>query len=245
VNVHATRRLIDAAVSGGVDRIVFASTIVVYQDSRAPLTEDSPTVPSSLYADTKLHAEREILSARNQAGAPLGTVMRLAAVYGPGVKGNYRSLVKTLDRGWFVPIGPGLNRRALIYVDDAAAAMVAALRTPEAAGRIYNLSDGVGHRLTDIITAISQALGRRPPRFSLPLPLVRAAVGVASTVSSIFKMRMPITRATLDKYTEDIFVDSSRAFRELQFTPRMNLSSGWQATIDGMRADGTLPRKSS
>jgi hypothetical protein len=52
-----------------------------------------------------------------------------------------------------------------------------------------------------------------------------------------------LTPATLDKYTEDIVVDTSRASRELQFAPRTGLTAGWQATIDGMRAEGTLARR--
>ena len=48
-NVHATRRLIDAAAAGAVDRIVFSSSIAVYQPGLTSLTEDSAVSAATLY----------------------------------------------------------------------------------------------------------------------------------------------------------------------------------------------------
>jgi UDP-glucose 4-epimerase len=50
----------------------------------------------------------------------------------------------------------------------------------------------------------------------------------------------PVTRATVDKYTEDIAVDGSLIQKELGFVPKYDLDSGWQETIREMRARGIL-----
>ena len=47
--------------------------------------------------------------------------------------------------------------------------------------------------------------------------------------------------AAIDKYTEDIAVDSSRIQAELGFKPQYDLRSGWQETVQEMRRMGDSP----
>lgn len=241
INVGGTATVVGAAVETGVRRIVLFSTIAVYGDSAGQiLTEDSPTRPDTFYAQTKLAAEQIVLEARSQGGQPLGTVLRLGAVYGSRVKGNYRRLVQSLARGRFVPIGPGRNRRTLIYEGDVGRAAVLGVQHPAAAGRLYNVSDGQFHTLAEIIAAMCQALGRNPPRWSVPAGPARAAVGVLEDTARLAGRNSPIVRATVDKYTEDVAVSSQRIQAELGFLPQFDLSSGWRETVQEMRRLGEL-----
>jgi UDP-glucose 4-epimerase len=234
VNVRGTAAVIDAANVEGVSRVVLMSTIAVYgYQARVLLDEDSPTVPDTFYGETKLAAERVALNARAADGSPLATVLRAAAVYGPGVKGNYLRLVHALARNRFVPIGPGDNLRTVVFDDDLAAATVLAATHPGAAGRIYNVSDGSPHPLREIIAAICTALGRRPPRWHAPVPPVRIALRLASVIDR----RLP---SMLDKYLEEVAVDASRIQKELGFRPKMGLVDGWGATVSEMQRSGRL-----
>ncbi len=188
-----------------------------------------------MYAATKLAAEQLVLNARRRDGQPLGTVLRLGAVYGPGLKGNYQRLLLALARGKFIPIGDGRNRRTLIYDKDVARAAVLALKHPMAAGRIYNVSDGRFHAISDIIQAMSLALGRKPPAFSLPAAPIRLAAGLLEDTARLFGRRLPVGRATVDKYIEDIAVSSERIQAELQFKPLYDLMAGWAETVEEMK----------
>jgi nucleoside-diphosphate-sugar epimerase len=99
VNVGGTRAVMEAAQMAGVSRVVFLSTIAVYgHGSALVLDEESPTRPDTFYGETKLAAERVALDGRTGGGAPLSTVLRSAAVYGPRVKGNYQRLLRALAR---------------------------------------------------------------------------------------------------------------------------------------------------
>ena len=60
------------------------------------LNEMSPTHPDTFYAQTKRAAEQIVLNARGADGQPLGTVLRLGAVYGSRIKGNYERLTRAL-----------------------------------------------------------------------------------------------------------------------------------------------------
>ena len=97
----------------------------------------------------------------------------LGAVYGSRIKGNYERLTHALARHRFIPIGSGLNRRTLVYDKDVGRAAVLAVSHPAAAGRVFNVTDGTFHTLNEIIESICSALGRKPPRLSLPIGPVR------------------------------------------------------------------------
>ena len=104
-------------------------------------------------------------------------MLRLGAVYGAQVKGNYRRLLSALARGRFVPIGSGRNRRTLIYDKDVARAALLAVCHPDAAGRVFNVTDGEVHTMATIVRTLCTALGRRPPCLTLPAGPVRALAG--------------------------------------------------------------------
>ncbi|MBN2107213.1 MAG: NAD-dependent epimerase/dehydratase family protein [Deltaproteobacteria bacterium] len=236
INVGGTAHVVKAASLAHVERVVLFSTIAVYGASNGSvLTEKSHANPDTVYAKTKLAAEQFVLNARRRDGQPLGTVLRLGAVYGPGLKGNYHRLLLALARGKFIPIGDGRNRRTLIYDRDVARATVLALQHPLAAGRIYNVSDGRFHAISDIIQAMSLALGRNPPAFSLPAAPIRLAAGLLEDTARLFGRRLPVGRETIDKYTEDIAVSSERIQAELQFKPCYDLMAGWAETVEELK----------
>ena len=86
-----------AVKNAGVKRVVLFSTIAVYgQADGQVLNELSPTQPDTFYAQTKLSAEQIVLNSRGADGQQLGTVLRLGAVYGSRIKGNYERLMRAL-----------------------------------------------------------------------------------------------------------------------------------------------------
>ncbi|MFH1477908.1 MAG: NAD-dependent epimerase/dehydratase family protein [Verrucomicrobiota bacterium] len=229
INVGGTANVVEAAIKAGVKRVVLASTIAVYGPSDGQiLNEDSIPHPDTFYAQTKLAAEKIVLSARNADGRPIGTVLRFGAVYGARIKGNYQRLLRSLARGRFIPIGIGQNRRTLVYDKDVARAVALAVRHPAAAGKIFNVTDGQFHTLSEIITIICAALGRKPPGFFIPVGPARIAAGMVEDGLRLIGRRAPISRATLDKYTEDIAVEGQRIQDELGFVPHYDLQAGWR-----------------
>jgi len=241
INIGGTATVVEAARRARVGRLVFFSTIAVYGNSGGSvLTEDSPTHPNSFYAQTKLAAERIVLAAEREDGRSLGTVLRLGAVYGSRIKGNYRRLLLALARGRFLRIGPGTNRRSLLYDKDVARAALLAVCHPDASGGIFNVTDGQFHSMNGIIETLCHVLGRRPPRLTLPAGTVRRLAGVLEDGTRSCGLQSPIVRATIDKYTEDVAVDSQRFSTLTGFVPQYDLTSGWRETVAEMRQAGDL-----
>jgi UDP-glucose 4-epimerase len=241
VNVGGTSTVVETAIRAGVARLVFFSTIAVYGGSEDQIfTEEIAPQPRSIYARTKLDAEKLVLEAKREDGVPLGTVLRLAAVYGSRVKGNYRRLLQSLARRRFLPIGEGRNRRTLVYDRDAAKAALLAAQSRAAAGRIYNVTDGRYHTMEETIRAICYALGRKAPALSLPVGPTRWAAGMLEDLAGLVHLRSPLGRSTIDKYTEDLAVSGERIQEELAFVPEYDLARGWTETIFEMRQSGEL-----
>ena len=236
INLAGVQNIIESAKRNTVERIVFFSTINVYGPCNGRAFDESAAPnPEGIYARTKLMAERLILEAKRSDGQPLGVVLRLAAVYGPRLKGNYQKLVKALARKRFIQIGNGSNRRALIYEKDLARAAILAAFHPAAGNGIFNVSDVNSYSLREILSAICTALGRKPPRFSLPVPPMRALARAVDAGTRILNVGSHSKVALIDKYLEDVAVDSTRIQQMLGFAPQFDLASGWKDAIAEMK----------
>jgi len=176
------------------------------------------------------------LNAKRADGQLIGTVLRLGAVYSSRIKGNYERLTHALARHRFIPIGNGLNRRTLVYDKDVGRAAALAVSHPAAAGRVFNITDGKFHTLNEIIESICSDLGRKQPRFSLPVGPSHALIGFIEKGCRAIGLTPPVTREMIDKYTEDIAVDGSLIQKELGFMPQYDLRAGWEETIREMQA---------
>ncbi|MEZ4661315.1 MAG: NAD-dependent epimerase/dehydratase family protein [Caldilineaceae bacterium] len=229
------RALVEAAQAAGVERLLFFSTISVYGASVCGrlLDEETPPHPSTLYAETKWRAEEAVRQARNRAGEALGVVLRLAAVYGPHMRGNYCTLAQALQKGRFFYVGNGQNRRTLVFDADVAQAALLVAESAAAAGQTYNVSDGQIYTLQQIVETICHVQHSRPPKLHLSPAILRGAAAVCQAGAEMVGLRAPITPALIDKLTEDVAVSSAKLQRELGFAPAVNLQQGWQATLGG------------
>jgi nucleoside-diphosphate-sugar epimerase len=135
INLDAVRQLCDSFDG----RIVFPSTCSVYGAQDAELDESSPTAPLSLYAETKLDAERLIMSRR-----PESLVLRLATLAGMGDTYSrirldlvVNLLVMRAKLVGQLQVFGGRQYRPLLHVRDVATAVVPALDGSRAG--VFNL----------------------------------------------------------------------------------------------------------
>ena len=238
INIEGTRQLVQAAQSEGINRFVFFSTINVYGPSPAGIIHDecSPANPLSLYAKSKAKAEEIVL-----AEVP-AVVLRLAAVYGPRMKGNYPRLLKALKNMRFIMVGNGKNRRSLVHVQDVCQAALLAAYHPAALEQVYNVTDGEIHTLQEIVEVMCKALGRSCPNFSLPANFVRRSIGWFEDILGLFNRKLPIARSTIDKLIEDVAVSGDRIKEELGFRPKYNLEKGWNQCVRWLPDESSVRR---
>jgi UDP-glucuronate 4-epimerase len=172
-NVLASQRVFETAAAAGV-RVVFASSSSVYGDAeRYPTPEDTPPLPRSPYAITKLSCEHLARAYRVDFGLD-AVVLRYFTVYGPRQRPDMffrRACERLLDGGVFEIYGSGSQSRSFTYVADAVEATVAAMeRAPD--GALYNVGGGDEASMLEAIALLERVSGR-----SLAVRHVEAARG--------------------------------------------------------------------
>ena len=139
-------------------RIIAISTSGVYGDQQGQLvTEQTPPNPQVDRARRRYDAEKQLQDYSQQYQVGL-TLLRVGGIYGPGrlPLQRLREQIPMLHEH----LAPQTNR---IHADDLAQVSVAAARA-EAAGEIYNVSDGCNSNMTEYFNTIADFFGLpRPP----------------------------------------------------------------------------------
>ena len=191
-NREVTRSIADAAAGAGVRRIVLVSSIKACGEATlpgAPLQVDAPHAPLGDYAASKAAGETALASAL--AGSAVEhVVLRPTIVYGPGARGNFATLATAIRRGWPLPLRGVRNRRSLLYLGNAAAALEAAIDAPALAGHAWPLADLEVVSTEALALAIGHALGRPARLFRVPPPAFRTlarAIGRPGIATRLFE----------------------------------------------------------
>jgi nucleoside-diphosphate-sugar epimerase len=170
VNHRATAELAEAARAAGIKRLIFVSTIRAQSGpaSDRVLTEADEPRPTDPYGRSKLAAEFALA----RSGVPF-TVLRPVLVYGPGVKGNLRTLVELAARPIPLPFGAFTNQRSLLSLQNLIAGIAHVLRHEASGGATYVVADPQPVPLADIAAALRAGLGRAPGLIAVSPGLVR------------------------------------------------------------------------
>lgn len=204
-NVAGTLNLLAAMRRHGVGKLVFSSTAAVYgQPVVAPIDEDHPTAPINPYGASKLMVERILADAApayglrsvalryfNAAGASpdgeigeshqpethlIPNVLRAALGTGPALQ----------VFGDDYPTPDGTCVRDYVHVDDLAQAHERALAYLDrhAGAHVFNLGNGQGFSVRQVIEAAQRVSGRRIPYAIAPRRAGDPAVLVASSAKA-------------------------------------------------------------
>lgn len=212
LNVEATLRLAEAAVAAGVRRFVYLSSAKVHGEETLAyaFNESSELLPADPYAQLK--AEAEGIVRRVAAEGALGlVVLRPPLVYGPGVRANFRALMRLVALRVPLPFARIENRRSFVYVGNLADAIGRALEAPGEAVRTYLVADGPPTSTAALCRKLGEALGRRAWLFPCSPALLEAIPG-------------------LKKLTRSLEVDDSAIRRELGWRPPFSFEEGLRAT---------------
>ncbi|WP_411976609.1 UDP-glucose 4-epimerase family protein [Sulfitobacter faviae] len=170
VNRDGTIQLARHAVSAGVRRFVFLSSVgVVGAPSRNGEIYDIETIPQPDwdYAVSKWEAEQALNGLADETGLQV-TNVRPPMVYGPGVPANFRRLLKLVDLGVPLPFGAIDNRRSMVALANLLSFLEECIVNPEAAGKTFFVSDNHDLSTPELTRLIATALGRRP--LLVPVP---------------------------------------------------------------------------
>lgn len=229
VNGTGTANLVDVAEVQDVDTIVFTSTVAVYGLGQEASSESSEAAPFNDYGRSKLQAE-EILKlwAQRKPGRRL-VIVRLAATFGPGSRGNLHRMIEAIHRGRFVVVGSGRNRKSIAYVKNVAA-FLGMCRSLPAGTTVVNYADKPDLTTADLVRTVRRALGRAGTGPRVPLAIGLAGGAALGLVRAGDPRAVPVILGRIRKFSANTVVQTAR-LDATRFTPPFSLPQALHDTV--------------
>jgi len=182
VHVEGTRNVVEACKGMGVARLLHMSALGARPGS------------ASEYHRTKWEAEEIVRSSGLEY-----TIFRPSVIFGAGDRfTNPFARVIRLFPVVFIP-GDGLSRMQPVFVEDVASAFSMSLRQRDTIGKTLELAGPEALTFDEIIDAIGAAMGKRPVKAHMPMPIVNLAAFFAEVLFS----KPPFSRESLKMLSED------------------------------------------
>lgn len=233
-NTKGTENIIAAAAknSPNIKKFLYLSSLSALgpsRNGRLPDERHEPR-PVSDYGRSKLEGEKAVLK---YSGAVPVTILRPAAVYGPRDREFFiifRFIKKEVMPYW------GSGHVSLVHVDDLVDAILLAAEHKNSEGKTYLVSDGTVHSNEEIINEISSVLEARVLKLKVPKSLLPAIGFFGELISKIMgKSSMVNSDKLKELQYSDWVCDISRAKKDLNYSPRIELKEGMKGTGEWYR----------
>ena len=221
INVEGTRRLAEATRESGGRRFIFLSSVKVHGEASGAtaFTERDPPAPQDPYGISKWEAEQALARVAERSDL-VPVILRAPLVYGPGVKGNFGSLLRLCDGPLPLPFGAVSNRRSLIYLANLTGAIRECVTNAGANGKTFVLRDGEDISTPELIRRLRAALGRPARLVSLPTSSLRLLAGIIGR------------QAAAGRLLDSLAVDDGLIRASLGWSPPFGLDEGLRLTAE-------------
>ncbi|MFO8010635.1 MAG: NAD-dependent epimerase/dehydratase family protein [Dehalococcoidia bacterium] len=240
VNVSGTRNMLDASSRAGVNRFIYVSSAMVYaldQGRSTPLKESAPLVnvctPETYYGYSKRLAEQAVYSYQEEGMLDI-TVLRPDLIYGP--RDPYGTAMIYRHLRFPIVFWPGKEGglRCPIFAGDLAEFAVLAAQSQTATGRVYNVAPPEPIRYRDMGEFMIRAQGGRRLHVRLPGFLWMTGALILEGWARLRRSRKKplFTRVDLKVFNQDVWIDGTRARRDLDWQPGVSLEQGFAKCVD-------------
>ncbi|MCA0912798.1 UDP-glucose 4-epimerase family protein [Marinobacter nauticus] len=226
INVRGTLNLARQAARAGVRRFIFISSIKVngeHSPRGFPFTADAAPAPEDAYGISKLEAEEALSAVATETGMEV-VIIRPPLVYGPGVKGNFATLIELLEKGVPLPLGAIHNKRSLVALDNLVDLIVTCIDHPKAGNQVFLAGDGEDVSTTELLRGIGNAIGRPARLIPVPAAVLMFGAGLLGK------------KAVAQRVLGSLQVDISKTRRMLGWEPPLSLEEGLRRCFDSERS---------
>lgn len=218
-NVEGLKHVLDAALRADLTKFVYTSTTgsLAISDTR-PVTEDDPHNwdQGGAYIEARVAGENLLLSYARERGLP-AVAMCISTTYGPGdwAPTPHGSLLSLVANGRF-PFYLDYSSE-VVGIEDAARAMLLAAERGRS-GERYIISDRY-MSIKELHRIAAAAVGRRPPRIPIPMPVLRAGARANDLMARVLRRDLPFAYAGIRMAELMSPLDHGKAERELGWKP--------------------------
>ncbi|MAV31478.1 MAG: UDP-glucose 4-epimerase [Cycloclasticus sp.] len=230
INVQATLRLAQQAARAGAKRFIFLSSIKVNGESTSrgmAFRAGDTHIPTDHYGLSKYEAEQGLLTIAAETGMEV-VIIRPPLVYGPGVRANFASMIRWMQRGIPLPFGAIDNRRSFIALDNLVSFIIHCIDHPKAANEIFLISDGEDVSTTVLLQKMSKALGKKSCLMPVPERWLRSVAKILGREDEAGKV------------LNSLQVDSSKARDVLGWKPVIRMDEQLHKTAEWYLSEKNL-----
>ena len=200
VNRDLTIKIFDYFLAHeNIKKFVFFSTAKAAADRvEGVLTEDVVPSPVGPYGESKIEAEKYLLSKMEEVRSKNKDVyiFRPCMIHGPGNKGNLNLLYGVVKKGIPWPLGAFENRRTFTSIENICFAVNGVL-TKDVESGIYNMGDDEALSTNELIEEICKSLGKKAHIWRLPKGLMTGLAKLGGI------LHLPLNPERLQKLTEN------------------------------------------
>ncbi|HYI21676.1 MAG TPA: NAD-dependent epimerase/dehydratase family protein [Candidatus Limnocylindrales bacterium] len=220
-NVGATERVLDAAISAGIPRIVYISTVNVFGDTHGVAVDESYRRDLaegfvSYYDETKFRAH-EAAEKRIADGAPI-VIVQPAQVYGPNDHSLASAQLEQAHAGKLRYLALANAGMAWVHVDDLATGIIAALDRGRIGEKYVFAGDCL--RMGESIGVAARVGGRKPPKLTLPTGLLKLMAPINDGLGGLPGMPDNLAETISSGDGVTYWARHDKATQELGFEPR-------------------------
>ena len=214
-----------------IKKFVFFSTAKAAADKvDGVLMEDVVPTPVGPYGESKIAAEKYILSCMEQRPSQFDGrgvyIFRPCMIHGPGNKGNLNLLYSVVKKGIPWPLGAFENRRTFTSVENICFAVNGVL-TKDVPSGIYNMGDDEALSTNELIEEICKSLGKKAHIWKLPKGLMTGIARIGGW------LHLPLDPERLRKLTEN-YISSNAKIKAALGIKKMPVDAreGLKVTLD-------------
>lgn len=230
VNYYLTVNLFQEFVKSDIRDFFYFSSVKAVADSvDTVVREDITGNPLTAYGKSKYQAEQYLIGNKLPKGKRL-FIIRPCMIHGPGNKGNLNLLYNVVKKGIPWPLASFQNERSFLSVDNLSFLIKLMLETTDLDSGIYNFADDESLSTNDLVTLISETLGKKPKLSAVPSSFIRALVKVGDFLP------LPLNSERLKKLTESYVVSNEKIKQALQLNQLpMSAKEGLKHTIESFK----------
>lgn len=222
VNYLGTINLAKQAAKFGVRKFIFLSSSKVNGEKTlndSKFKETDKFIPTDPYAKSKYKAEYDLnkIALKNKMSV---VIIRPPLIYGPGVKGNFLSLIKLVNLGMPLPFKSLKNKRAILSVKNLCDFIDCVIKDDRANNHTFLISDKRPITINNLVIKISKALNVNLKTFPLDKKLILF-------FATLIKKRKSIT-----KITDSFELDISKSKKVLNWQPPYSTCKEIYSTIN-------------
>lgn len=210
INRDLTIAIFDKFIKSDIRDFFYFSSVKAAVDTAVGVVDEAVIGdPKTAYGKSKLEAEAYLLNQVLPNGKRL-FIIRPCMVHGPGNKGNFNLLYKTVEKGIPWPLASFSNQRSFLSIDNLCYLLEAMIQKDNLQSGIYNFADDEVLSTNDLVILISETLGKKARLWNVPSSLITTVAKVGDILP------LPLNSERLKKLTESYIVSNLKIKNSLE-----------------------------